>query len=148
MADEPDRLFGEQVVAAMHARHLAHAIEAHRQITNRLWVGNGTGALAVGTGLSQGLGAFSAVSLGFFVAGLISLGIGAGMHLWGLSGHIHALEDAQSVLDIPAAMIRRPSEDAGLAFSDPRTWSGVVAAGCFVIGVGFGAVALWSRFAT
>jgi hypothetical protein len=122
MGDDKDQL--RESRAEEHERHV-RAIErqideirpAYAQALTSLWLGNAGASLAVlsfiGASWRDGrFPHFLLIPLACFVLGLVSMGIGTALWLWGARESIRDTEDAESILDRRAFRAMRPSERA------------------------------------
>jgi len=136
--EPPD--FDRSTVDEMHRRRIDEAKKSYEQAINRLWAGNAAGMFAVlgafATGKGQGLPILAAVCA--FVLGLAALSIGAFHSLLSQAKIIRELETVDSLLDLKPSSALRPSEEAGLTFSDFQTRMGIHSASLLFAGVIFG----------
>lgn len=151
MSDE-DQL--REIRAEEHERH-AQAIKrqideirpAYAQALTSLWLGNAGASLAVlsfiGASWRDGrFPHFLLIPLGCFVLGLVSMGIGSALWLWGAREDIRDTEDAELILDRRAFRAMRPSERAGLTWKDWRTQAALLSAALFALGCVAGLIGL------
>jgi len=147
--EEPREAFGAKVVRDWRAARLTEARREYADIMNRLWAGNGAGAV-----VSISLVAEAAhygrlapfwwlASPTAFIVGLLMLCVGSIIRLWDLRRIVQDLEQAEGVLDVHVGTIRWPSHDAGLHGRDARTVCGGLAALMFVVGTVIGLVAIY-----
>ena len=147
---EPSRPFGAALLDRERADLLGRVREEYAAITNRLWAGNGAGAIATITLLA------GATKRGFptpgwwlaaptaFVLALVALSVGSAWRLLRLGGKARRLEPIDGVLEKPVTDIESGSQEAGLRWSDPRTLTGVIASVLLVVGVALGLAALFT----
>jgi hypothetical protein len=133
---------------------LKYALESHNKILNRLWIGNGGGAAVVVTALHPQEHLVYLFPLGFFVLGVVFLGVGAFEELRWVHAELKSIEEAAAkqreageaeairgsgryryLLHIPMKFFLAPSEQAWL------TWTDWGAMGTFVMGVIAGFIA-------
>lgn len=148
MSDDDERAepFGASYLAEWRSRRLEEAKSSYNQILNRLWASNGAGAAAtltaVGVIMKDGHSSpgLFLLPLSLFLIGLMLLGAGDAITLIVEAWVIHDMESVQSVLDLKVDHAKRPSEQAGLTFSNLQTRMAVGAAVALVLGViaGFG----------
>lgn len=147
---EAERQFRDQelVAQAVRSRIEPVAREYNRALSS-IWLANGAASLA----MLSFIGAASAnrqlvhrvlCPLTFFVLALISMGIGTACYLFSEGRTIASMEQADSILGLPAGRGLRPSQKAGLALTDPRSWSAIVSAILFVLGCSIGLIQLWA----
>jgi hypothetical protein len=132
---------------------LERAERAYTQAITSLWLGNAGAAIATLSfiGVVSKNGEFHRsllVPLGFFVLGLISMGLGAAWFLVREARIIRRMEGMTSmdeILSLSMNDIHSEAELAGLSF-DSRTWASVVAAGAFILGIIAGLVIIAASF--
>ena len=148
-ADEPQRPFGARALEDWRGRRLTQARTEYSDFMNRLWAGNGAGAIAsvslIADAAHHGKVApiWWLASPTAFMLGLLSLCAGSVIRLVDLRAIVRDLEDAQGIMDVHMNSIRRPSHDAGLHWADPRTVCGGLSALLFVTGVLIGLAAIY-----
>lgn len=130
--------------------HLDFAEKVYGQAINSLWLGNAGAALATLSfiGAAWKDGTFPKVllwPLGFFIAGTISMGLGALMSLWRLRSMILGNQTAESIWDMGMEVIQSPAERVGLSSRDWRTRMALCSGSCFVAGCIAGFVLLACR---
>lgn len=114
------------------------------QAINSLWLGNCGAALATLSfiGAAWKDGGFPRVllwPLGFFILGVISIGVGTLVALMRERGVVERNQKAQSLLDIFGRDFQSPLERVGLSRGDWRMRLALCSGVCFVVGclVGF-----------
>lgn len=123
------------------ARVYEHAIAA-------LWIGNAGASLAtlsfIGATWNKGVTHSLIWPLGFFLGGLVSMGVGSVAAIIVESGRIHRYLKADSILDLQIDDIDDPAERAGLTFSNWRTRCACLSGALFVLGclTGFAILAI------
>lgn len=77
--------------------------------------------------------------LGFFLAGVVAMGIGSFVALVSARDRIKCMQRAKSILEFRVHDIKSPTEEIGLTFSDWRTRMAMLSGALFLIGcvVGF-----------
>jgi hypothetical protein len=111
----------------------------YSQAQKSLWIGNAGAALAmlslIGTTWRGGPPSrLFLLTLGFFIAGLILMGIGEIITLVKEGRAIRRIQDAKSVMQISLVDVESPIHQSGLYLS-PRTLCGALSGICFVVGV-------------
>jgi hypothetical protein len=135
--DEP---FGARMVHEMWKSRLEAASARYSTIVNRLWAGCGGGLIASVTAIRHPSDPFFWLTTGSFGLGVLLLGIGALMTLYHDGRVIRHLEEIGELLEMRSVYVERPSAQAGLSVSHPQTWTALIAAGLFVLGVLFASV--------
>jgi hypothetical protein len=114
------------------------------QAINSLWLGNSGAALATLSfiGAAWKDGGFPRAllwPLGFFILGVISMGVGTLVALMRERGVVERNQKAQSLLDISTRDFQSPLERVGLSRGDWRMRLALCSGVCFVVGclVGF-----------
>jgi hypothetical protein len=114
------------------------------QAINSLWLGNSGAALATLSfiGAAWKDGGFPRAllwPLGFFILGVISMGVGTLVALLRERGVVERNQKAQSLLDIFTRDVQSPLERVGLSRGDWRMRLALCSGVCFVVGcvVGF-----------
>lgn len=147
----PEEQFGAAELDARITRLREETIKRREYIINRLWAGNGGGAVTcitiLGVALKDGSKIIFFVKLTtvLFLAGLIALGFGAFLSFHRITRRLEAAEQATSILDLKVDQISRPSDDAGLRFHDSEIFSALLASATFMAGVFFGVMACTLR---
>jgi hypothetical protein len=143
----PREPFGAEAVREGAARRLEDARQSYAQTLNRLWAGNSAGTLtaigALGAGKLDTKELLPALCL--FLAGLLSLGVGSVASLVSSVRILRAWENAESILDVKAGAILKPSEEAGFRL-DIRMITGLFAATMFVLGTMWGLLLAFTGF--
>jgi hypothetical protein len=128
------------------------AEKIYSQAINSLWLGNSGAALAtlsfIGAAWKdRGFPAGLLWPLGFFILGVISMGVGTLAALMRERGVIERNQNAQSLLDIYSRDVQSPLERIGLSRGDWRLRLAFFSGFCFVAGcaVGFILIALKAR---
>lgn len=133
--------FGYQAVKDWRAVRLEEARREYADLMNRLWAGNGAGAVATISLIAQAghygtdIPSWWFWSPACFMAGLFALCVGSAIRLWDLKGIVQDLEKAKGLFDLKMDTFRTPSHHAGLHLGDPRTIAGIVASLMFVFGL-------------
>jgi hypothetical protein len=123
------------------------AERAYNQALTSLWVGNAGAALATltfmgGVWQKEMSPRFLFFPLCLFVAGLISMGIGAAISLLREARALTDMQSARSMWELQPAHFRSGVEQAGLTL-DGRTKAALISALCFVIGCVVGLAVLF-----
>jgi hypothetical protein len=132
----------ERAQAFVHSRtELAEKI--YSQALNSLWLGNAGAALAtlsfIGAAWKEhGFPRVFLWPLGFFMLGVISMGIGTLAALMRERGAIERNQKAQSLLDIYTQDFQLPLDRVGLSRGDWRLRLAFFSGGCFVAGCAVG----------
>lgn len=137
----------ESVQRALRPR-LERAAHAYSQSLTSLWLGNAGAAIAtlsfIGAAWHNGNFPHALLlPLTLFVLGLISMGGGSISGLIRERATLRETEEANSILDLKPAYVKRPSEEAGLTLQDWRTRMACVSAAFFVSGCAVGLIELW-----
>lgn len=133
----------KQVQSFLKSR-LERAERAYGQALTSLWVGNAGAALATLSfiGATWKSDTFPKVllwPLGFFVFGVISMGVGALLTLVHEKRAIERIQRAESPLDLCWDDIESPLQSVGLTLRNGRTAMALLSGACFIVGcvVGF-----------
>jgi hypothetical protein len=143
--DDADAQLAEQEhVQQFLEPRLNRAAQTYNQALKSLWLGNAGAALATmsfigATWRSNAPPRFLLVPFGFFIVGLIAMGVGELTNLVTESRAIRRIQDARSIADVPFQYVETPAENVGLHLS-PRTLLALISGGCFVAGVTIGFV--------
>lgn len=140
--DDPPEPFGGKIVREMHRSRLKDARSEYKAIINRLWAGCGGGSIAVVTAVRHPTDPFFWLSAGSFGLGVALLGVGAFLTLMHHTEASRHLEDIDGILKMRSGYAERPSAQAGLSVSHPQTWTALMAAGLFIVGVLFAGVVI------
>lgn len=152
-SDEEEASDSQGRAEALVAEHVKGRLKSaeldYRQALTSLWVGNGAASLAVlsfvGAVWRDGKFPHQLLwPLSSFVLGLISMGVGTGMYLWGEGRSTRFMERQSSPLWFRINDIKNPSEKIGFTIKDPRTKAALLSAGMFVLGCVIGLVELWT----
>ena len=135
--DEPREPIGADMVVEMRKSRLEAVVAQYSAIVNRLWAGCGGGLIASVTAIRHPSDLFFWLSAGSFGLGVLLLGIGAILTLLHDNRVIRHLEDIDGILKMRMDYMERPSAQAGLSVSHPQTWTALMAAGLFVLGILF-----------
>jgi hypothetical protein len=154
MSDEQeetsDRQERDEAFVLEHVKDRLKSAELdYRQALTSLWLGNGAASLAVlsfiGAAWRDGKFPHQLLwPLSSFVLGLISMGVGTSIYLWGEGRSTRFMERQPSVLCFRMDDAKSPSEKTGLTIKDPRTKAALLSAGMFVLGCVIGLVELWT----
>jgi hypothetical protein len=138
--------FGASALSKMLSGCLEEAKKSYEQFVNRLWAGNGAGAVVALTAINGGKTHDFKLLLALcaFVIGIVLLGIIAMCCLIWLDRVILNLESAESILDVRMDYIRRPSGYIG--FTIFRTVMNVLSTLAFLIGTVLGLVVAWAVY--
>lgn len=136
--------FGGRAVDWMLRERMGRATRLYRQALNHLWLGNAGAAIAT-LGFLGGTWRQAAPEktllwpLGFFVLGLICMGLGSLVALVREGRSISDLQDADSILDIKVRSIESPRESVGLDLGNWQSRLAILSGVLFVVGcvVGF-----------
>jgi hypothetical protein len=129
---------------------LEQAERAYSQALTSLWIGNGGATLAtlsfVGATWNRG-GSIRPLlwPLGFFIVGLVSMGLGAAGALLKEAVAIRRMQKVTSIVDLQMRdwEAPRPAEGIGLSLKNWRTIMGCISGACFLIGCCIGFVQLY-----
>jgi hypothetical protein len=126
------------------------AEKIYSQAINSLWLGNSGAALAtlsfIGAAWKDhGFPGALLWPLGFFILGVISMGIGTLAALMRERGAIERNQRAQSLLDIYSRDFQSPLERVGLSRGDWRLRLAFFSGGCFVAGCVVGFILIASK---
>jgi len=143
--DDPPEPFGANVVHEMHRARLEEARSEYRVIINRLWAGCGGGLIAIVTAVRQPTDPFFWLAAGSFGLGIVLLAAGAFLTLMRHTAVSRHVEDIDGILKMRAGYAERPSTQAGLSVSHPQTWTALIAAGLFVLGILFAGAVIARR---
>lgn len=135
---------GRELAMSMARSRLARAEKVYDYSVTSVWIANAGAAVSVLAflGSTWNGGEFPRQllwPLGFFMTGLISLGLGTVILLVREVRGISRLERTNSLMDLHTADIKMLGESAGLSLRDPRTLSALISGLLFVGGclVGF-----------
>jgi hypothetical protein len=147
--EEPKEPFGARELREWRNARLADVRREYAEVTNRLWAGNGAGAIAaislIASATHQGVSApaWWLASPTAFLAALAALSVGSVARLLDLGNIVRNLEKAEGIMEVRIDAFRLGSHDAGLHWRDPRTVSAIIAAVLLVAGSGVGLAAIY-----
>lgn len=138
MSEEDDsnhEPFGAELVRSLRRSGLETAAAQYNALVNRLWAGCGGGLIAAVTAIRQPADAFFWLSAGSFGLAVVLLGIGALLTLLRERKVLAHLEEIDGFLQMRVGYQERPSARAAISILHPQTWTALLAAGLFVVGV-------------
>jgi hypothetical protein len=126
---------------------LDRAAQAYNQALKSLWLGNAGAALAMMSFIGA-IGRGNPIShtfflpLGFFIIGLISMGVGELTTLVSEGSAIRRIQRATSIIEISFRDVETPAEQIGLHFSARTLWA-LASGSCFIVGAIIGFFSLY-----
>jgi hypothetical protein len=128
----------QRVQSALQPR-LEQAERAYGQALTSLWLGNAGATLATLSFIGAAwktdtFPMFLLCPLGFFILGLVLMGVGALIALLREKAAIERMQQARSLLDFYTQDIRSPAQHIGLTLRDARTVAALLSGACFVLG--------------